>query len=61
MSEQPVILCGVDLSWRSEAAFRHAVSLAKSRGARLNLVFAVSRRRAFSWRVRERVAQLAEL
>jgi nucleotide-binding universal stress UspA family protein len=61
MSEQRVITCAVDLSWHSQAAFRHAVALAKLGGARLNLVFAVSARRPVNWRVRERVALLAEL
>ena len=61
MSTQPAILCAVDLSWRSNAAFSHAVALAKSRDARLDLVFAVPTRRPYGWRVRERAAQLAEL
>ena len=61
MNEQPRIMCAVDLSWRSEGAFDCAVALAKSRRTQLDLVFAVSPRNPFSWRVRERVAQLAEL
>jgi len=60
MSEQPVIMCAVDSSWRSQAAFTYAVALVKSRGARLNLLFAVPARRRFNWRMRERVALLAE-
>jgi hypothetical protein len=35
-----MIMCAVDLSWRSQAAFTQAIALAKSRGARLTLVFA---------------------
>jgi nucleotide-binding universal stress UspA family protein len=54
-------MCAVDLSWRSEGAFNYAVALAKSRRARLDLLFAVSPRNPFSWRARERIAQLAEL
>ena len=61
MSEQGRIMCAVDLSWRSEGAFDYAVALAKSRRAPLDLLFAVSPRLPFSWRARERVAQLAKL
>jgi nucleotide-binding universal stress UspA family protein len=54
-------MCAVDLSWRSESAFNHAMALAQSRRAPLDLLFAISPRLPFSWRARERVAQLAEL
>jgi len=61
MNEQPVILCAVDLWRRSLAAFSYALTLAKSRGARLNLVFAVPSRTPFNRRVRQRIASLADL
>ena len=61
MNKQPVILCAVDLSRRSLVAFSYALTLAKSRGARLNLVFAVPSRRPFNRRVRQRIALLADL
>lgn len=61
MNKQPVILCAVDLSRRSLAAFSYALTLAKSRGARLNVVFAVPSRKPFNRRVRQRIALLADL
>jgi len=60
MNEQS-IMCAVDLSWRSDWAFNYAVALAESRRAPLDVLVAISARRPFSWRARERVAQLAEL
>ena len=61
MNQQAPIMCAVDLSWRSEGAFNYAVAIAKSRRAPLDLLFAVSDRRPFGWRVRERITRLAEL
>ena len=61
MNQQTRIMCAVDLSWRSEGAFNCAVAIAKSRRAPLDVLFAVSDRHLFGWRVRERVAQLADL
>jgi len=61
MNQQTRIMCAVDLSWRSEGAFNCAVAIAKSRRAPLDVLFAVSDRHPFGWRVRERVAQLADL
>ena len=61
MNQQARIMCAVDLSWRSEGAFNYAVAIAKARRAPLDVLFAVSDRHPFGWRVRERVAQLADL
>ena len=61
MNQQARIMCAVDLTGRSEGAFNYAVAIAKSRRAPLDVVFAVSDRHPFGWRVRERVAQLADL
>jgi nucleotide-binding universal stress UspA family protein len=61
MSEHGRIMCAVDLSWRSEGAFNYGIAVAKSRRAPLNLLFAALPRLPFSWRARERVAQLATL
>ena len=61
MHQQPRIMCAVDLSWRSQGALNHGIALARWRRAPLDVLFAVSDRRPFSWRVRERVGQLAEL
>jgi nucleotide-binding universal stress UspA family protein len=61
MDDQSRIMCAVDLSWRSEGAINYAMAIAKARRAPLDLLFAVSDRRPFGWRVRERVAQLGEL
>jgi hypothetical protein len=55
MNEQTRIMCAVDLSRRSEGAFEYAMALAKSRRVQLELLFAVSPRNPFGWRVRERV------
>ena len=61
MNQHARIMCAVDLSWRSEGAFNYAMAIAKSRRARLDVLFAVSDRHPFSWRVRERIARIAEL
>ena len=61
MNQSPRIMCAVDLSWRSDNAFDHALTLAQSRRASLDLLFAVSDRRPFGWRRRERLAKLAAL
>lgn len=61
MHQQPRIMCAVDLSWRSQGALNHAIALARWQRAPLDVLFAVSNRRPFGWRVRERVGQLAEL
>jgi nucleotide-binding universal stress UspA family protein len=61
MNQQARILCGVVLSWRSEGAFNYAVAIAKSRRALLDVLFAVSDWHPFGWRVRERVAHLADI
>jgi nucleotide-binding universal stress UspA family protein len=61
MNHRSGIMCAVDLSWRSDAAFNYAVAIAKARHAHVDLLFAISDRHPFDWRVRERVAQLAEL
>jgi len=61
MDQQPPIMCAVDLSWRSQGALNHAIALAQARRAPLDVLFAVSDRYPFGWRVRERVGQLAEL
>ena len=61
MNQHARIMCAVDLSWRSEGAFKYAVAIATARRAPLEVLFAVSDRRPFGWRVRERVAQLADL
>ena len=46
---------------RSEGAFNYAVAIARARRAPLNVLFVVSNRYPIGWRVRERVAQLADL
>lgn len=61
MHEQSRIMCAVDLSWRSQGALNHAIALGRWRRAPLDVLFAVSNRHPFGWRVRERVGQLAEL
>jgi len=54
-------MCAVDLSWHSQGALNHAIALARWQPAPLDVLFAVSDRQPFGWRVRERVGQLAEL
>ena len=61
MNQRARIMCAVDLSWRSEGAFNYAVAMAKARRVPLDVLFAVSHRHPLGWRVRERVAQLADL
>jgi nucleotide-binding universal stress UspA family protein len=61
MNQQARIMCAVDLSWRSEGAFTYAVAMAKARHAPLDLLSAVPDRHPAGSRVRERVAQLADL
>lgn len=54
------ILCAVDLSEASRAAFHQALSLAKAHGAVLSLVFAIPRSVRFNWRALERIRLMAE-
>jgi nucleotide-binding universal stress UspA family protein len=61
MNKHARILCAIDLSRRSEGAFNYAVAIARARRAPLNVLFVVSNRYPIGWRVRERVAQLADL
>ena len=61
MKEVSRVMCAVDLSRPSGAAFRHALAVAKSRKAELNVVFAVPRRVPLNRRARQRVALLADL
>jgi nucleotide-binding universal stress UspA family protein len=54
------ILCAVDLSEAGRAAFHQALSLAKTHGAVLSLVFAIPRSVRFNWRALERIRLMAE-
>jgi universal stress protein E len=53
------ILCAVDLSEPALAAFHHALSLAKTHGAELSLVFAIPRSVRFNSRALERIRLMA--
>lgn len=55
------ILCAIDLSHPSVAAFDYGLAVAKSRGGQLDLLFAVPGNRRFSWRAAERTALLTKL
>jgi nucleotide-binding universal stress UspA family protein len=61
MKQVSRVMCAVDFSRPSGAAFRHALAVAKSRNAELNVVFAVPRRVRFNRRSRQRMALLADL
>jgi nucleotide-binding universal stress UspA family protein len=54
----PRILCAIDLSRPSVAAFDYGLAAAKSRGGELDLLFAAPGNRRFSWRAPERTAFL---
>jgi nucleotide-binding universal stress UspA family protein len=55
------VMCAVDFSGPSRAAFQHALAIAKARHAELNVVFAVPRNARFNSRARQRIALLADL
>jgi nucleotide-binding universal stress UspA family protein len=61
VTEATRILCAIDSSQPSTAAFHHALAAAKSRNAELHVVCAVPATRSFNWRARDRTAHLAEL
>lgn len=61
MNTLPRILCAIDLSRPSEAAFHYGLAAAKSRRGQLDLLFAAPGDRRFSWRAPERTAFLTKL
>lgn len=58
MSTSVRILCAVDFSRPAQAAFAHALALSRERNAELTAVHAVSATDRFSWRARERIANI---
>lgn len=55
------ILCATDLARPTTAAFRHALALADTEAAHVDLVYAVPPTRRFGWDARRRLKHLAEL